>query len=104
MAKAVGTRGAGMNQFNTVHAIASDAKDNIYVADRGNRRIQGLRHGPELPQVDHQRGRPWSVRTSPLPNQYLFSGDGNGKIYKLDMNGNLVGWAQRARATARRAA
>ena len=26
--------------------------------------------------------------------QYLFSGDGNGKLYKLDMNGNLVGWAQ----------
>ena len=32
--------------------------------------------------------------TSPPPAQYLFSGDGNGKIYKLDMDGNLVGWAQ----------
>ena len=30
----------------------------------------------------------------PAPTQYLFSGDGNGKIYKLDLNGNLVGWAQ----------
>jgi Tfp pilus tip-associated adhesin PilY1 len=26
--------------------------------------------------------------------QYLFSGDGNGKLYKLDLNGNLLGWAQ----------
>src|SRR3954452_5570047 len=38
--KALGTRGAAPNQFNTVHGIAADAKDNIYVADRGNRRIQ----------------------------------------------------------------
>src|SRR5439155_13641343 len=38
--KAVGTRGAAPNQFNTPHAITADAKGNIYVADRGNRRIQ----------------------------------------------------------------
>ena len=31
---------------------------------------------------------------TPGPTQYLFSGDGNGKIYKLDLNGNLLGWAQ----------
>jgi hypothetical protein len=54
--KAVGTRGAGMNQFNTVHAITSDAKDNIYVADRGNRRIQVYDADLNFPQVDHQRG------------------------------------------------
>ena len=39
-------------------------------------------------------GAPWSVCTSPAPNQYLFSGDGNGKIYKLDLDGTLLGWAQ----------
>jgi DNA-binding beta-propeller fold protein YncE len=35
-----GGPGTGPSQFNTVHSIASDAKGNIYVADRGNRRIQ----------------------------------------------------------------
>ena len=92
--KAVGTRGAGPNQFNTVHGITSDAKNNIYVADRGNRRIQVF--DPDLNFVKSitNVGAPWSVCTSPGPTQYLFSGDGNGKIYKLDMNGNLVGWAQ----------
>ena len=92
--KAVGSRGAGMNQFNTVHGITSDAKDNIYVADRGNRRIQVYDTDLNFIKSIANVGAPWSVCTSPLPNQYLFSGDGNGKIYKLDMAGNLVGWAQ----------
>jgi hypothetical protein len=92
--KAVGTRGSGPNQFNTVHGIASDAKDNIYVADRGNRRIQVYDADLNFVKSIASVGAPWSVCTSPPPAQYLFSGDGNGKIYKLDMSGNLVGWAQ----------
>jgi hypothetical protein len=92
--KAVGTRGAGMNQFNTVHGITTDAKNNVYVADRGNRRIQVYDDNLNFIKSIATVGAPWSVCTSPAPNQYLFSGDGNGKIYKLDMNGNLVGWAQ----------
>jgi hypothetical protein len=92
--KALGTRGAGPNQFNTPHAITSDAKGNIYVADRGNRRIQVF--DPDLTPVRiiANVGAPWSICTSPAPNQFLFSGDGNGKLYKVDLNGNLVGWAQ----------
>jgi len=35
-----GTFGSDPGQFNTPHSIASDAEGNIYVADRGNRRIQ----------------------------------------------------------------
>jgi hypothetical protein len=35
-----GTPGDGPGQFNTPHNIAVDAHDNVYVADRGNRRIQ----------------------------------------------------------------
>jgi len=94
--KALGTRGAGPNQFNTPHGITSDAKGNIYVADRGNRRIQVF--DPDLNPVKilTNVAAPWSVCTTPASQgpQYLFSGDGTGKIYKLDMQGNLVGWAQ----------
>jgi hypothetical protein len=96
--KALGTRGAGPNQFNTVHAITADAKNNIYVADRGNRRIQVFDKDLTPVKIISNVGAPWSVCTSPPATaggpQYLFSGDGNGKLYKLDMNGNLVGWAQ----------
>jgi len=35
-----GSAGSGPGQFATAHSIAADAQGNIYVADRGNRRIQ----------------------------------------------------------------
>src|SRR5438105_10158491 len=38
--KSWGDPGNKPSQFNTPHSIAADAKGNIYVADRGNRRIQ----------------------------------------------------------------
>ena len=38
--KSWGDRGVKPGEFNTPHSIAADAKGNVYVADRGNRRIQ----------------------------------------------------------------
>jgi DNA-binding beta-propeller fold protein YncE len=92
--KSVGTRGSGPDQFNTVHGITSDANDNIYVADRGNRRIKVFDTDLNLKKTFTNVGAPWSLCVSPGSPQYLFSGDGNGKIYKLDTDGNLLGWAQ----------
>ena len=40
--KSIGTKGDGPGQFNTPHSIQTDANGNVYVADRGNRRIQVL--------------------------------------------------------------
>ena len=37
--KSWGNRGTNPGEFNTPHNIAADAKGNVYVADRGNRRI-----------------------------------------------------------------
>jgi DNA-binding beta-propeller fold protein YncE len=92
--KAIGDRGRNPNQFNTPHGITSDAKGNIYVADRGNRRVQV--YDPDLNPVRiiEGMGAPWTVCTNPGATQYLFSGDGNGKIYKFSLDGKLVGWAQ----------
>jgi DNA-binding beta-propeller fold protein YncE len=92
--KAIGERGNQPNQFNTPHGITSDAKGNIYVADRGNRRVQV--YDPDLNPVRiiEGMGAPWTVCTNPGATQYLFSGDGNGKIYKFTLDGKLVGWAQ----------
>ena len=38
--KSWGQRGKGPGEFNLVHSIATDAKGNVYVGDRNNRRIQ----------------------------------------------------------------
>jgi streptogramin lyase len=91
---AIGERGSAPNQFNTPHGITSDNSGNIYVADRGNRRVQV--YDPDLKPVRiiEGMGAPWSVCTNPGSNQYLFSGDGNGKIYKFTLDGKLQGWAQ----------
>jgi hypothetical protein len=93
-AKAIGTRGSEPDQFNTPHAITADNAGNIYVADRGNRRIQV--YNPELERVRiiEGMGAPWSVCVTPGQTQYLYSGDGNGKIYKFSLDGKLVAWGQ----------
>ena len=92
--KALGMRGTAPNEFNTPHGITSDAKGNIYVADRGNRRIQVFDPDLKPVRIITGMGAPWSVCTTPGANQVLYSGDGNGKIYKMDLDGKLLGWAQ----------
>jgi hypothetical protein len=91
--KSVGTRGAGQNQFNTVHAIAVDPQQNlVYVADRGNFRIQVYDTDLNFKKTIGGIGAPWSVQVT---SKYIYSGDGNGKIYQLDKSsGKLLGWAQ----------
>ena len=91
--KTVGTRGAGANQFNTVHGIAVDAQQGlVYVADRGNFRIQVYDTDLNFKKTITGIGAPWTVQATA---KYIYSGDGNGKIYQLDKNtGKLLGWAQ----------
>jgi 6-bladed beta-propeller protein len=90
--KTVGQRGNGPDGFSTPHTIANDAKGNIYVGDRGNNRIKV--YDPELNLIKTFTNvrSPWAVCITPGPTQYLYSADAGGKIYKLDLEGNLVGW------------
>jgi streptogramin lyase len=93
--KSIGTRGPAPGQFNTPHTIGSDAKGNIYVGDRGNSRIQVFDPDLNPVRIISNVRAPWALCISP-PNaqgkQYLFSGDASGKIYKVDLEGNMVGW------------
>lgn len=91
--KSVGTRGNGQDQFNTVHGIAVDAEAGlVYVADRGNFRIQVYDTNLNFRSTLTGVGAPWSVQVT---SSYIYSGDGNGKLYRLDKaSGRLLGWAQ----------
>jgi hypothetical protein len=89
--KTVGTYGNGQDQFNTVHSIAVDGQGNVFVADRGNNRIQVYDYDLNFKKTITGVGAPWGIQVTP---KYLYSGDSNGKLYRLDHDGNLLGWAQ----------
>jgi DNA-binding beta-propeller fold protein YncE len=116
--KSWGEPGDGPGQLNTPHSIAADAQGNIYVADRGNRRIQvfdtdgkllrqihidvpfdvanaqpaiGNKPGPNVTGT-MAPGAPWAVCITPGPTQYLYASDAYpGRVYKLTLDGKVVG-------------
>jgi hypothetical protein len=89
--KAVGTYGSGPNQFNTPHDIAVDAQDNVYVADRGNNRIQVYDDNMNFERTITGVGAPWALCFSDASPQVLYSGDGTGKVYRLTPDGKVTG-------------
>lgn len=101
--KEVGTRGSQPTQLNTPHSITSDAKGNIYVADRQNRRIQVFDSDLKLLKIYDNIGAPWAVCITPGPHQYLYSSNSNpdnndsrqmavsGEIYKMELDGTVIG-------------
>jgi streptogramin lyase len=117
--KSWGERGAEPGQFNTPHSIAADAKGQIYVADRFNRRIQvfdpdgkflrqividvpfdpnaavpviGNRPDPNAKSGTFSPGAPWAICITPGPNQVLYASDAYpGRVYKLSLEGKVLG-------------
>jgi hypothetical protein len=90
--KMLGTWGHDQDQFSTPHSIAADSQNNIYVADRGNRRIQVYDDDLNFKKTIAGVGTPWDLCITDTTPQYLFTGDGTtGKIYKMDMNGKVLG-------------
>ena len=114
--KSWGEPGDQPGHFNTPHSIAVDAHDNIYVADRGNRRIQvfdtdgkflrqftidvpvdpnarpAIGNKPTATTGTMSPGAPWAICITPGPNQILYSADGfPGRIYKLTLDGKVLG-------------
>jgi DNA-binding beta-propeller fold protein YncE len=111
-----GEPGDGPGQFNTPHSIAVDAQGQVYVADRGNRRIQVFDgNGKFLRQItidvpvdpnarpaigakptsttgSQAPGAPWAICITPGPHQVLFAADGfPGRLYKLSLDGKVLG-------------
>jgi hypothetical protein len=118
--KGWGVRGPGgahaienPGSFNTPHNIAADRQNNIYVADRNNRRIQVFdadgnfkrfivlnatydkkRH-PVLGNLSENRPdetQPWTLCITNTPTQYLYASDEEpGRIYKMTLDGKILG-------------
>jgi hypothetical protein len=114
--KSWGEPGDQPGQFNTPHSIALDAQGNVYVADRGNRRIQvfdgdgkflrqitidvpidsdarpAIGNKPTATTGTMAPGAPWAICITPGAHQVLYSSDGfPGRIYKLSLDGKVLG-------------
>jgi hypothetical protein len=114
--KSWGEPGSKPGQFDTPHSIAVDAQNNIYVADRGNHRIQvfdsegkflrqividvpvdpnarpAIGNKTDNPAGSRLPGSPWAICITPAPNQVLYSSDAfPGRIYKLSLDGKVLG-------------
>jgi DNA-binding beta-propeller fold protein YncE len=114
--KSWGEPGDQPGQFNNPHSIAVDAQGQLFVADRGNRRIQVFdgdgkflrQFTIDVPADPNARaaignkptgtagtmapGAPWAICITPPPNQVLFSSDAfPGRIYKLSLDGKVLG-------------
>jgi NHL repeat len=99
----VGSKGSEPGQFNLPHTLAVDAKGNVYVGDRSNRRIQVFDDDLKFKSIYDNVGAPWEVCVSPGPHQYLFSSNSfpdsndstlasvSGEIYKMELDGTIVG-------------
>jgi NHL repeat len=114
--KSWGEPGDQPGQFSVPHSIAADAQGNIYVADRGNRRIQvfdgdgkflrqfsidvpvkpdahpAIGNRPTQTTGTMSPGAPWAICITPGPNQVLYASDAfPGRIYKLSLEGKILG-------------
>ena len=101
--KSWGQRGSEPGQFNMLHGIALDAQGNVYVADAGNKRIQVFDGDGNVKSQIAGVGTPYAICITPGAHQYLYSSNSNdpetldnGEIYKLELDGKIVGKFGRA--------
>ncbi len=87
-----GKRGAAPGEFHTVHSIATDSSGRVYVGDRENHRIQVFDGDGKFLRAFTNIGSPWAICITPGPHQVLYSSDSTkGRIYKMDLDGNILG-------------
>jgi sugar lactone lactonase YvrE len=112
--KSWGSYGTAANQFKTPHNLQVDRQGNVYVADRGNNRInvydsEGNWKRDILLNAPYDKSRhpvignlkppvpdnsaPWALcLTTYGPTQYLYASDNEpGRVYKLSLDGKILG-------------
>jgi DNA-binding beta-propeller fold protein YncE len=88
--KTWGERGTQPGDFNTPHSLVVDNNDVIYVADRGNSRIQVFDTEGNRKAVWPLPTAPWSLCLTSGSNQTMFVGS-VGHVYKIDLSGKILG-------------
>ena len=103
--KSWGSKGTGDGQFDIVRAIAITADGDVYVADGGNNhRIQVFDTNGTYKRQFPAVGNPQAICLTTGANPVLYVSNTNppnnidtaGEIYKMDLNGKLLGKFGRA--------
>jgi hypothetical protein len=102
--KSWGAKGTEQGNFGTASGIAVDARGNVYVADRGNKRMQVFDSEGNFKTQFTNVGAPQAICITPGQNQFLYSSNSNptndidtaGEIYKMRLDGSVVGKFGRA--------
>jgi hypothetical protein len=102
--KSWGSRGSEPGMFATVNALVTDAQGNVYAADAGNKRIQVFDNNGMLKTQFTGVGAPSAMCITPGTNQVLYVSNSNppddfdngGEIYKVKLDGTVVGRFGRA--------
>lgn len=102
--KSWGSKGAEPGQFADVHSLAVDAEGNVYAGDSGNQRIQVFDNNGTFKTQISNVGAPAALCLSAGSHPYLYSSNSNpvddidsgGEIFKLNMDGTIVGKFGRA--------
>src|SRR5262249_41498309 len=109
LTKTWGSKGSDPGQFDTPNSVAVDVRGNVYVADLGNKRIQVFDNDGNFKTQIEGRGTPWDICISPGAHQYLYSSNSNppdsldnGEIYKMELDGTVLGKFGTAGKLARR--
>lgn len=98
-----GSTGSEPGQFERLASIAVDAAGNVYAADMGNSRIQVFDNDGNFRTAYTNVGTPTALCISGGPHPYLYSSNSNdpddldnGEIYKMELDGRIVGRFGRA--------
>jgi len=102
--KSWGQKGSAPGQFADVDSIVVDARGNVYAADAGNGRIQVFGNDGTYQREIANVGNAQAICITPGANQVMFVSNSNppndldkaGEIYKLRLDGTMVGKFGRA--------
>lgn len=86
-----GGPGAERGKFKLVHGVAVGPQDRVYVADRGNNRIQVFDSDGRFMTLWEGFGTPWALTYDKREN-VVWTCDGDaGRVLKLSLEGQVLG-------------